>query len=135
MSEARLTETELLAVWEAAAREGRLLLQRCTQCGAAQAYVRSVCAGCQASDLSFAEASGRGTVESFTWVHRRAFEGVAVPYAVARVRLDEGALLLTTIVDAGEGSLACGDPVQLRWRDEEEGAPVPVFAPRARRGR
>lgn len=132
---AQVTEKELLAEWEAAARGARLLLQRCEKCGAAQAYVRIICAKCQSSDLRFVESSGRGEVESFTWVHRPAFKGAAVPYAVARVRLDEGALLLTTIVEAEEGLLSCRDPVELRWREEDEGAPMPVFVPLARRGR
>ena len=122
-------EAELLAEWEEAAGSKRLLLQRCEVCGAVQAYVRTVCASCQSSAVDFEEAAGQGEIESFTWVHRAAFEGVSVPYAVARVRLVEGALLLSRVVGFAEGELACGDPVVLGWVAQADGRPLPVFGP------
>lgn len=123
------SEAELLAEWEQAAVSGRLLLQRCMNCGVFQAYVRVVCASCQSPSVRFVEASGRGEIESFTWVHRAAFEDAPVPYAVARVCLEEGPLLLSAVVDADEGELVCGDKVRLAWRDGIDGRRVPVFAP------
>lgn len=122
-------EAELLAEWEEAAASKRLLLQRCEACGAAQAYVRTVCAACQSSAVRFVEAAGRGEIESFTWVHRAAFEGVSVPYAVARVRLTEGALLLSSVVGVEEEKLGCGDPVALRWAEQADGRWLAVFGP------
>lgn len=123
------SESELLAEWERAAAAGRLLLQRCEQCGAAQAYVRVICSSCHSPAVRFVEASGGGEIESFTWVHRAAFEDAPVPYAIARVRLDEGALLLSTVVEADEGGIACDDKVKLAWRDTADGGPIPVFVP------
>lgn len=122
-------EAELLAEWEEAAASGRLLVQRCEDCDAVQAYVRTVCSSCQSSAVHFVEAAGRGEIESFTWIHRAAFEGVSVPYAVARVRLLEGALLLSSVVGVSEGELGCGDPVALRWTEQEDGRRLPVFGP------
>ncbi len=130
-----VTEAELVAQWEEAARARRLLLQRCEKCGVRQAYLRTVCASCQSSRLRLVEASGRAEVESFTWVHRAVFPGVAVPYAVARVRLVEGAPLLATIIEADEGSISCGDRVELVWQQGENDVPVPAFAPIGRDGR
>lgn len=123
------SEAELLAEWEEAAAAKQLLLQRCETCRAVQAYVRTVCAACQSSAVRFVEAAGRGEIESFTWVHRAAFEGVSVPYAVARVRLVEGALLLSSVVGIEEGELGCGDPVVLRWAEQADGRWLPVFGP------
>ena len=123
------SEADLLAEWEEAAGSQRLLLQRCEDCEAVQAYVRTVCASCQSSAVRFVEAVGQGEIESFTWVHRAAFEGVSLPYAVARVRLVEGALLLSSVVAVTEGELGCGDPVVLRWTEQADGRRLPVFGP------
>lgn len=126
---AERSEAELVAEWEEAVGSERLLLQRCEACAAVQAYIRVVCASCQSSALRFVEASGQGEIESFTWVHRAAFEGASVPYAVARVRLEEGPLLLSSVVGVTEGELRCGDPVELRWKEQAGGRRLPVFGP------
>lgn len=126
---AERSEADLLAEWEEAAASKRLLLQRCEACDAVQAYVRTVCSSCHSSAVRFVEAAGPGEIESFTWVHRAAFEGISVPYAVARVRLVEGALLLSSVVGFTEGELACGDPVALRWSEQADGRRLPVFGP------
>ncbi|GAA2211643.1 Zn-ribbon domain-containing OB-fold protein [Nonomuraea monospora] len=117
---------EITAPWWAAAREGRLLLQRCTECGHLQHYPRALCTSCGGGELGWRESAGFGVVDSFTEVHRAASPGMAVPYVVARVRLDEGPVLLTNLV--GEGPWCCDQRVRVAWRDlPEDGRRLPVF--------
>lgn len=84
----------------AAAREGRLALQRCEDCGRFFHYPSAVCEHCLSTSVATADVSGLGTVESFSVVYRAFspdFEA-DVPYAVALVGLDEGVNLLTWVV-------------------------------------
>ncbi len=113
--------------WWDATREKRLVVQRCDSCARSQHYPRALCVACAGSQLSFVEATGRGTVYSFTVVHRAPSAEFAPPYVVALVRLDEGPLLLTRIVGP-DASVACDMAVELRWEPLGDGRHLPVFA-------
>jgi uncharacterized OB-fold protein len=84
--------------WEALTGH-QLLMQRCLSCGELQFYPRSGCRSCGGTDLTWEEMSGRGTIYSYTVIHRAPFEAFAadVPYVYAVVELDEGPRVVTTI--------------------------------------
>ena len=88
---------ETLPFWEALA-EGRLCIQRCGECHEYVFYPRSVCPHCMSAQLAWVLVSGRGTVYSYTVVHRAppGFEA-DVPYVVALIELDEGPRLMTRL--------------------------------------
>jgi uncharacterized OB-fold protein len=111
------------AYWGGAAR-GVLLLPRCRDCGRAHFYPRAFCPHCFSDQLQTFEASGVGTIYTFS-VMRRADP----PYVIAYVRLSEGPVLLTRIVDADPAAIRCDQPVRLTFRNAPGGEPVPVFAP------
>ena len=113
------------AFWEAA-REHRLVLQRCADCGHWQFYPRPFCLECGSSALSWQEASGRGRVYSSSETHMAPSPDIETPYVVAVVELDEGPKLMTNIVN---GRCRIGDRVRVRWREREEGPPIPDFEP------
>jgi hypothetical protein len=123
---ARELDADAEAWWEAT-RERRLLVQRCERCGHRQHYPRMVCVACGRTDLAFVVASGKGTVYSFTVVHRAPSAGFTPPYVIALVRLAEGPVLLTRIVDCELALVACDLPVELRWQRLEDGRHLPVF--------
>jgi uncharacterized OB-fold protein len=129
MSEPEIPVDEVTAPWWEATREERLTVQRCLACGRLQHYPRALCTGCGGTDLDFTDVSGLGTVDSFTVVHRAPRPGLDVPYVVARVRLAEGPLLLTNLVDADPGSWRCDAPVKVAWRPLPDGRRLPVFTP------
>jgi uncharacterized OB-fold protein len=70
--------------WTAAA-EGRLLVERCTVCGAESFPPRGICRSCRARSTQFSEVSGRGEVYSFTVNYQRWLPDLEVPYAVVLV--------------------------------------------------
>jgi uncharacterized OB-fold protein len=119
-------DAESEAWWEAT-RERRLLVQRCEHCGRHQHYPRMLCIACGGTDLSFVGASGKGTVYSFTVVRRAPSAGFTPPYVIALVRLAEGPLLVTRIVDCEPALVVCDLPVELRWQRLEDGRHLPVF--------
>ena len=108
--------------WEAT-REGRLLLRRCRDCATVIWYPRPICPKCRGGDTEWFEASGRGSVYSYTLVHRSSGPWrEAVPYFVAYVELEEGPRVLTNLVDTDPARVEIGMPVVLRF-DSTEGGP------------
>ena len=114
---------EIEPYFEAAAA-GRLLLKVCSACNQAFHYPRAICPFCHSSETEWREASGRGTIYSFS-VLRRA----PIPYAVASVALAEGPQMITNIVDCDLDSLRCNMPVAVVFKPSEGGPPVPMFTP------
>jgi uncharacterized protein len=104
-----------------AARNGKLLLKRCGTCGKKHYYPRPICPFCMSDNTEWLEASGNGTIYSWS-VERRA----TPPYAMAFVTLAEGPTIMTNIIDADLSDLAIGQKVKLAFemRDDQ---PVPVF--------
>ena len=97
--------------WEAAA-EDRLVLPRCRSCGVFIWYPRSFCPECHTTDVEWVEASGRGTVYSFTVVQRGAGPWTPhAPYVVAYVELDEGPRVMTNVVGTDPDAVHIGDRV------------------------
>jgi uncharacterized OB-fold protein len=117
---------ELTAGWWDATRARRLVVQHCSACGRLQHPPRPLCVGCLGGATDWFEVSGRATVDAWTTVARAPGPGFAPPYVVARVRLDEGPLLLTRLVGA---DLHCGQPVSVSWSPLPDGRHLPVFAP------
>jgi uncharacterized OB-fold protein len=115
--------------WSATA-EQRLLLKRCTPCGTVIWYPRAICPACHSTETEWFEASGRGTVYSFT-VSRRG-EGPykeAAPYVLAYVQLEEGPRVLTNIVDCDVDAVAVDQPVTVVFDDTGEGNALVRFTP------
>ena len=116
--------------WDGCA-QGRLLLQRCGDCGHLQFYPRMLCAACGSRTLDWAEACGRGTVKTFTIIRRAvsaAFEP-DVPYVVALVELEEGPTLMSNIIGCDPASVAIGQPVRVTFETRAESVAVPQFEP------
>ena len=120
------------AYWDAT-REHRLTVQECEGCGHRQHPPRALCTACGSTEgLRQADASGTGTVDTFTVVHRAPRPDVAVPYVVARVRLTEGPLVLSRLEGRDDPeSWDLGEPVTVTWVDLPDGRALPCFRPTA----
>jgi uncharacterized OB-fold protein len=116
--------------WDGTA-EGRLLLQRCVGCAAVVWYPRTFCPQCAQERLEWFEASGRGTVYSFTIVRRGATGPYsdAAPYVLAYVELEEGPRLLTNIVDCDVETIRIGDEVRAVFHRTGDGPALVRFRP------
>jgi uncharacterized protein len=115
--------------WWEATRDRRLVVQRCRHCGHHQHYPRDLCTACAGADLELVPAGGRGTVYSFTVVHRAPGPPFDPPYVVALVRLDEGPQVLTNIVGCEPSEVRCDQPVTVSWEPLDDGRHLPVFTP------
>lgn len=104
--------------WEAA-KQHRLVVQQCRQCGNRQHYPRPFCVRCLSTELDWKECSGRGTVYAFTVVRQALNPAFApdVPYVLATVELEEGPRLCTNIVGCPPEAVRVGMPVHAVFED------------------
>jgi uncharacterized OB-fold protein len=113
-----------VAPFFAAAAEGRLLVKHCTACHQPHHYPRTLCPFCFSDRTEWREASGQGTIYSYSVMRR-----VPVPYAIAYVTLPEGVTMLTNIVDCDLDALRIGQAVKVVFKPTDGGPPVPMFTP------
>jgi hypothetical protein len=103
-----------------AAREHRLVLQRCPRDGLFF-YPRSRCPSCLGVDWTWEEVAGRGRVHSFTVDrvgHVPALRALA-PYAIAIVELDAGPRMTARLVDCDPNAAKVGMSVIPAYEDVE----------------
>jgi uncharacterized protein len=121
---------ELAAPFWAAVDEGHLAVQRCTCCGHHWLPARAECPSCLSPTGSWVRATGSAKLVSWVVYHTAlhpAFEA-QLPYNVAVVELEEGARMVSNIVDADLRALRIDQPLRLVLR-ERGGIRIPQFAP------
>lgn len=119
---------ETKAFWDATA-EGKFLLPRCNACQVVIWYPRLFCPECGSTDISWFEASGKGTVYSYTINRRGQGDYRDLAYVVAYVELEEGPRVLTNIVDCDIEQVSVGQAVQVVFHPTSNGAALPRFKP------
>jgi uncharacterized OB-fold protein len=119
--------------WEACAQH-RLVVERCTGCGATRHPPGPVCPRCRATSSEWAELPGTGTVFSYTVVRQAFLPSLAdtVPYVVAVVDPDGGggARFVSNVVDCDPEEVTIGMPVEVVWEDMGPELALPRFRPR-----
>ena len=81
--------TEETEPFWAAAREGRLTVERCASCGAESFPPRGICRTCRNRTMTTVDVTGRGRVYSLTVNYQRWLPGLEVPYAIVLVEFPE----------------------------------------------
>ncbi len=115
--------------WDGTA-ESKLVLPHCNACGFVIWYPRGFCPECFATDVRWEEASGRGTIYSFSITRKGRGEfREAGTYVLAYVELEEGPRVLTNIVDCDPDSLSVGQAVWVVFDDTGQGTALYRFTP------
>ena len=111
--------------------EGRLMLQRCADCGRVRHYPRPLCDACHSFEVEWVEASGTGKVYSWTVTHHPFNIGFKrdLPYALATVDLVEGVRMQAQLRGVPAERIAIGLPVTLRVERAKDGLTLPYFVP------
>lgn len=91
--------------WDAL-EQRKLLLHRCRDCGKAHHYPRAHCPFCFGGNLAWEEASGRGSVYSYSVMHR-----ADPPYVMAYIELEEGPVIMSNLVDTPFDKIKIGAAV------------------------
>lgn len=113
------------------ARRNELVLQECGDCGSRHAYARTVCPRCFSADLMTVTSAGKGTVYSWTTLHRPGTPAFAddVPYTIVLVDLDEGVRVLADLVTDDPGDPSVGMPVRVVFDQVSDEITLPRFVP------
>ena len=113
-------------------QQGKLMIQWCEPCEEYLFYPRAVCPLCLEAAPTWVEASGGGTVFTFT-VHHRFPQGMEEqgPYVVAVVELDEGVRLMSRVI-SNPDDVTIGLRVEARFARITATFQVPVFVPAPR---
>jgi uncharacterized OB-fold protein len=111
---------------------GRVLLQRCAECGRARFPPLPTCPYCGSRDAAVVEAAGTGRIYSWITVRVALTDPPArdIPYAVAVVELDEGCRVLGRMRTIDD-DLACEMPVHVVVAPPRSGAHHLEFVPAA----
>jgi uncharacterized OB-fold protein len=112
--------------WDAAA-QGRLLLPRCKACTRHFFRPEVACTHCFSTDWAWADASGRGTLYSYTVLHRPPAPGFPVPLVLAVVELDEGPCLFTNLVGVAPEDIRIGMALRVRFEQVAPQVHLPRF--------
>ena len=116
------------AYWDGA-RENRLILQRCGRCGRIRHYPQLLCPSCRSFEVEHVQATGHGTVHSWTVTHHPFTLELRdeVPYVLVTVEMDEGVRVLGRLT--GPASPRLGLHVSIAFERAGDERPVPVFTP------
>jgi hypothetical protein len=109
-------------------REGVLRVQRCRDCGAYVFIPQPLCTACFSDGLTWVESAGRGTLYSYTVVHRAPHPAFATPYVVAIVELAEGFRMLANLECEPERARV-GMPLRVVFRAVANEISLPRFIP------
>lgn len=122
---------EISAPFFDGAREGRLMLQHCTACRAWSFPVRERCPNCFAASLEWRQASGHGSLYTYTVMHQVMNPGFAssVPYNVAQIDLEEGVRMTSNVIGIGNEALRVGMRLEAVFEDVGDGVRLPKFRP------
>lgn len=120
---------ETAPYWDATTRH-ELVHHRCTACGSRSQHPRAVCA-CGSRELAWTVCSGRARLYSYVIVHKpEPVFAADAPFVLAVVELEEGARMLTRVVDVDPvpEALPLDMALELRWLPRGA-VNLPVFAP------
>jgi len=109
----------------AAAKEGKLVIKKCSGCGKHHHYPRALCPFCFSDKVEWVQAKGTGVIYTYSVTRR----GGPTPYCIAYVTLDEGPKMMTNIVDCDLDAIKVGQKVKVSFKKTEGDFAIPVFVP------
>ena len=116
--------------WDAARKE-KLIIQKCQDCNNHIFYPRIACPHCFSDKVEWVEASGKGTVYSYTVVTNNAPSAFIadMPFVIAIVKLEEGVQMLSNIIKCNPDDVVCDMPVEVTFEKLDEEFTLPKFRP------
>jgi len=125
--------TDLTRPFWTAAKEGRLVMQKCANCGTVNFHPKPWCIECGSRDLEWTDIKPKGTVYSFTISHTVAmnFPGWKddLPVLLGLIDLDEGARMYAQVTHCSPEDIHIGMRVSAYFEAISEEAGIPKFRP------
>lgn len=125
--------TDLTRPFWAAAKEGRLVMQKCANCGTVNFHPKPWCIECGSRDLEWTDIKPKGTVYSYTISHTVAmnFPGWKddLPVLLGLIDLDDGARMYAQVTHCSPEDIHIGMRVSAYFEAISEEAGIPKFRP------
>jgi uncharacterized protein len=121
----RLTVTQDNEFWFAAAREGRLALQRCSDCSELRHPPGPACPACRSFEWDTVESSCRGILHSWTVIHHPKDPAFEYPLAVGLIDLEEGVRIVADIASVDHDRLQIGMVLEVGFSEHAHGEILP----------
>jgi uncharacterized OB-fold protein/acyl dehydratase len=115
--------------WFDGAKEHKLLIQKCSSCGALRHPPGPMCPSCQSLEWETQEASGRGVVYSFVTNHYPPVPSFDYPLNVSLIELEEGVRLIANVIGVDAHDVEIGMAVEVEFVDHDEDLTLPAFRP------
>ena len=116
--------------WEAA-KQHKLVVQRCQECGYFNHPPRPACDACQSQQFQFEPVSGQGTIYSFAMMHQPNIAGFEdqIPYVNILVELEEQPLLfmVSNLPGSEKDKVRIGGRVEAYFEDVDADVKLPQF--------
>ncbi|GAA4711370.1 hypothetical protein GCM10023215_62070 [Pseudonocardia yuanmonensis] len=133
-----MPDSSLYADYFKGLRDGRLVAQTCTGCGALQWPPRELCGHCQSSTFEPVDVPTEGLVYTYSVMYRAFHRAFAdkLPYGVVVVEVADGVRFIGRYAGPDPESIECGqrmeavfddlgpDSGSVAWRRAEDPAPV-----------
>jgi len=116
---------DMVGLWS---EHGKLLIQRCEDCGEHFFFPRTRCPHCWSHDLAAVPSDGAGHVRSFSLVYKGLPDDLQAqaPIIIAEIKLDQGATLIARIVATIE-EIQIGTRVVLLEAEAGKAFQLPTF--------
>lgn len=115
------------AWWWDMAAAGRLGIQRCSACQTLRHPPRPMCGDCHSMEWDAVEASGRGSINSYTVLRYPEFPGYEYPLVIVLVDLEEGTRVTSQLVGCEPEEVDFGQAVEMLIHEDADGFKLPVF--------
>jgi uncharacterized OB-fold protein len=115
--------------WWEGFRNHKILIQKCSDCGELRHPCRPMCGACQSMQWESIEASGKGTIHSFTVIHYPPVPGYDYPLPVGLIDLEEGTRIVANIKGCEPGEIQIGMKVEgiVERVSEDDSLMLPFF--------
>jgi len=124
-------ETPFTTPFWQAARERRLVIQRCTACGRLRWPPEIACYECGSLEHEWVQMSGRAALYTWTVAHPPLlpYFQQRAPWPIAVVQLDEGPRLVTNITGIDPERYEIGMPLEADFENIGDNVTLVVFRP------
>lgn len=111
-------------------KAGKLLIQKCADCGALRQPPGAMCPHCQSLKWTSQESAGRGAVAAWI-ISKHPTLPDDNPRIVALIELEEGVRMISNLHEIDQAEVALGMPVEVFFA-KVNGATLPLFRPAGR---
>ena len=107
-------------------KNGKLVRPVCQDCEYSFFSPQTLCPQCQSDNWKFRESSGKGSIYSFTIVHRPPDNAYPTPYIIIDVELEEKWRMYSRLLECSPSEVHIGLPVEVSFQ-EFRGEMLPFF--------